>query len=96
VTRVLVAPAAATDLEGLVVTQSLPTDTLARVAKSIEPLVRFPLLGALLEGRWHNYRFTLGPWRWMLIVYAYDGDSDLVAIATIQDARSSTAATATH
>jgi hypothetical protein len=31
----------------------------------------------------------------MLIVYANDGDTNVVAIATIQDARSSTAATAT-
>ena len=78
------------------VTHSLPSDTLARVSKSIEPLAQFPLLGASLEGRWHNYRFVLGPWRWMLIVYAYDGDTDVVAIATIQDTRSSTAATATR
>ena len=93
-TRVLVAPAAATDLERLIFTHSLPADTFARVSKSIEPLAEFPLLGASLEGRWHNYRFVLGPWRWMLIVYAYDGDTDVVAIATIQDARSSTSATA--
>jgi hypothetical protein len=96
VTRVLVAPAAATDLERLMVTHSLPLDTFARVSKSIEPLAQLPLLGASLVGRWHNYRFVLGPWRWMLIIYAYDGDADIVAIATIQDARSSTAATTTR
>jgi hypothetical protein len=32
----------------------------------------------------------------MMIVYAYDRDSDVVAIVTIQDARSSTAATTTR
>jgi hypothetical protein len=66
------------------------------VRRSIEPLATFPLLGAALEGRWHAYRFVLGPWRWMLIVYAYDSDTDVVAVVTIQDARSSTAATATR
>jgi plasmid stabilization system protein ParE len=95
VTRVLVAPAAAADLERLIVTHSHRVDTLARVSRSIEPLAQFPLLGASLEGRWDNYRFVLGPWRWMLIIYAYDHDTDVVAIVTIQDARSSTAATAT-
>jgi plasmid stabilization system protein ParE len=92
--RILVAPAAASDLERLTVTHSLPADTPARVRKSVEPLEDFPLLGASLEGRWRNYRFVLGPWRWMLIVYAYDRDTDVVAVVTIQDARSSSAATA--
>ena len=95
-TRVIVAPAAAADLERLIVTHSLPANTLARVAKAIEPLEQFPLLGASLVGRWDNYRFVLGPWRWMLIVYAYDPNSDIVAIVTIQDARSSTAVTTTR
>ena len=90
--RVLVAPAAAADLERLILTQSLPADTMARVRRSIEPLATFPLLGASLEGRWRDYRFVLGPWRWMLIVYVHD--TDTVAVVTIQDARSSTAATA--
>jgi plasmid stabilization system protein ParE len=78
----------------MIATHSLPADTRARVRRSIEPLTRFPLLGAPLDGRWRGYRFLLGPWRWMLIVYAYDADNDVVAIATIQDGRTSTAATA--
>ncbi len=94
-TRVLVAPAAATDLRRLIVTHSLPADTLERVPRAVGPLAQFPLLGASLEGRWDAYRFVPGPWRWMSIVYAYDDDTDLVAIVTIQDARSSTAPTAT-
>ena len=94
--RVLVAPEAAADLTRMIATHSLPADTRARVRRSIEPLGRFPLLGAPLEGRWHDYRFVLGPWRWMLIVYAYDPETDVVAIATIQDGRTSTAATATE
>ena len=92
--RLLVAPAAAADLERMIATHSLPADTRARVRRSIEPLAQFPLLGAPLAGRWQEYRFVLGPWRWMLIVYAYDAEPDVVAIVTIQDGRSSTAATA--
>ncbi len=92
--RVLVAPGAAADLARMIATHSLPADTQARVRRSIEPLGQFPLLGAPLEGRWRDYRFVLGPWRWMLIVYAYDAETDVVAVATIQDGRTSTAATA--
>ena len=91
--RVLVAPAAADDLARMIATHSLPADTPARVSRSIEPLQRFPLLGAPLAGRWRDYRFILGPWRWMVIVYAYDADADSVAILTMQDGRTSAAAT---
>jgi plasmid stabilization system protein ParE len=93
VTRVLIAPEAAADLARIITTHSLPADTRARVRRSIEPLAHFPLLGAQLEGRWCDFRFVLGPWRWMLIVYAHDEESDVVAIVTIQDGRTSTAAT---
>jgi hypothetical protein len=93
VARVAVAPAAAADLERLFKTHSLPEDANARVRRSLAPLMEFPLLGAPLEGRWQGFRFILGPWRWMLIVYAYDEDSDTLAIVTIQDARSSGAVT---
>ena len=37
-----------------------------------------------------------GPWRWMLIVYTYDEEVDLLIIVTIQDARSSSAATSSR
>jgi hypothetical protein len=96
VTRVLIAPEAAADLARLITTHSLPADTRSRVRRSVEPLAHFPLLGASLEGRWHDFRFVLGPWRWMLIVYAYDDEADLVAITTIQDGRTSTAATSSN
>jgi plasmid stabilization system protein ParE len=89
VARVLVAPAAADDLARMIATHSLPADTPARVGRSIEPLGQFPLLGAPLAGRWRDYRFILGPWRWMVIVYAYDAGTDIVAILTIQDGRTS-------
>jgi plasmid stabilization system protein ParE len=93
VARVLVAPAASDDLARMIATHSLPADTPARVRRSIEPLGQFPLLGAPLAERWRDYRFILGPWRWMLIVYAYDPSTDIVAILTIQDGRASAAAT---
>lgn len=91
--RVLVAPAAADDLARMIATHSLPADTPTRVRRSIEPLGQFPLLGAPLAGRWPDYRFILGPWRWMLMVYAYDPGTDIVAILTIQDGRTSATAT---
>ena len=43
---ILVAPAAADDLARMIATHSLPTDAPARVSRSIEPLGRFPRLGA--------------------------------------------------
>jgi hypothetical protein len=49
-------------------------------------------MGTLLVGRWEGHRVILGPWRWMLIVYAFDAASDTVNVITIQDARSGAAA----
>lgn len=86
--RVLVTPAAVEDLERLIVTHSLPADTKERVRRSLRPLTQFPLLGAPLEGRWSEFRFLLGPWRWMLIVYAYDDAADRVSVVTFVDGRS--------
>jgi hypothetical protein len=87
------AAAAAEDLERLTVTHSLPENTKERVQRSLRPLERFPLLGAALGGRWRDLRFVLGPWRWMIIVYAYFEEDDRVVVVTIQDGRSSTALT---
>jgi hypothetical protein len=95
VATIVVTPNAVTNLDTLVRTLSLPRDTLARVKSSLQALARFPLLGAPLEGRWAEFRFILGPWRWMLIVYSYDQAVDRVAVVTIQDARSAVAATST-
>ena len=89
---VVVTPGAVADLDRLIRTHSLPSNTRARVASSLRPLVRFPLLGPPLAGRWAQFRFVLGPWRWMLIVYVYDDRADRVAVVTIQDARSAQAA----
>lgn len=81
------------DLDRMIRTHSLPSDTRAQVARSLRPLGRFPSLGRELEGRWRPFRFILGPWRWLLIVYIYDEPQDLVLVVTIQDARSSVGAT---
>lgn len=80
-------------LEELIVTHSLPATTRARVRASLEPLASFPLIGSQLVGRWQGFRFILGPWPWMLLVYEYDEAKDLVGVATIQDSRSANAAT---
>jgi plasmid stabilization system protein ParE len=81
------------DLDRLILTHSLPGDTRERVRHSLRDLQRFPRMGTELSGSWSPFRFVLGPWRWLLIVYTYDEAHDLVVVATIQDARSSSAAT---
>jgi len=93
VARVEVSAAAAEDLERLIFTHSLPADTRQRVARTLQPLERFPLLGEALEGRWTGFRFVLGPWRWMVVVYACL-DDERVVVVTIQDARSAASPTA--
>ena len=87
--RVELAAAAAEDLDRLILSPRLPANTKARLQRSLRPLERFPLLGAELGGQWTNFRFVLGPWRWMVVVYAYLEDEDRVVVVTIQDGRSS-------
>jgi plasmid stabilization system protein ParE len=82
------------DLERMIVTHSLPSDTRERVKRSLRPLQQFPRIGRQLEDRWKPLRFILGPWRWMLILYSYEEPDDLVLVVAFQDARSSAAATA--
>ena len=92
--RVIVTPEAVSALNRLIVSHSLPTDTTERFRRSLQPLEMFPRLGRALEG--HGYdglRFLLGPWRWMVIVYEHTEASDTVGVLTVQDARSSSAAT---
>lgn len=88
--------AAVEDLDGLIRTHSLPSNTGRRVARSLRALERFPLLGPALGGRWEGFRFLLGPWRWMVLVYVFIESEDRVVVVTVQDARSSTAATTTR
>lgn len=92
--RVVVTPEAGEALARLTMTHSLPADTKARFRRSIELLETFPRLGRELEGGGYDgLRFVLGPWRWMVVVYEYDETSDLLGIVTVQDGRSSSAAT---
>jgi len=88
--RVELAAAAVEDLERLIRSHSLPSDTNERVKRSIAALERFPLMGASLDGRWSDFRFLLGPWRWMILVYVVLDDDQRVVVVTIQDGRSST------
>ncbi len=87
------ARAAAEDLRRLLLTHSLPTDTPARVRTSLAPLRTFPLLGPALHGRWEGFRFVVGPWRWLILVYRHFPAENRVVVVTIQDARSSSAVT---
>ncbi len=89
--RVELATVALEDLQDLIRTHSLPADTRSRVAGSLRPLERFPLLGPALAGRWEGFRLLLGPWRWLLLVYVFIESEGRVVVVTIQDARSSTA-----
>jgi plasmid stabilization system protein ParE len=93
VARVSLSVTAVEDLDRLVLTHSLPGDTRDRVARALRRLQQFPRMGPVLEGAWSRYRFVLGPWRWLLIVYAYDEERDSVLVVTMLDARSSSAAT---
>jgi hypothetical protein len=93
VASVELARAAVEDLDAMIRTHSLPSDTRSRVARSLRPLERFPRMGFALTGRWDGYRVLIGPWRWLLFVYVYI--EDRVVVVTIQDARSAAAATTT-
>jgi plasmid stabilization system protein ParE len=92
VAHVELAAAAVEDLENLIRTHTLPPDTRERVARSLRSLNQFPRIGPALAGRWEGFRFILGPWRWMILVYVHIEADDRVVVVTIQDARSSTAA----
>jgi len=87
VPSVELAASAVDDLRTLIRTHSLPADTASRVVRSLRPLERFPLLGPALTGRWEGFRFVLGPWRWMLLVYVVLEPVDRVVVVTLQDAR---------
>ena len=85
--------ASAEDLERLIYTHSLPSDTKERVRRRLRALERFSLLGAPLFGRWSGFRFVLGPWRWMVVVYVHFEGENRVVVVTIQDGRASGAPT---
>lgn len=85
------ARAAVEDLDELIRTHSLPPDTRAQVGRALRALEDFPLMGPALSGRWDGFRFLLGPWRWLILVYVFIEADDRVVVVTVQDARSSTA-----
>jgi plasmid stabilization system protein ParE len=91
--RVELSRRAVDNLQRLITTHSLPPDTRERVRTVLQPLAKFPNLGRELGGRWGEHRVVLGPWRWMLLVYRIDPIGDRVVVVTVQDARSSAAAT---
>jgi len=94
--RVVVTEAALADLRAMILTHSLPDTTVDRVRAALASLAAVPQLDPALERNWLGFRFVLGPWPWMLLVYVWDEAADLVAVVTIQDARSAEAATATR
>lgn len=71
---------------------ALPDDTRGRVARCVSHPADFPDSGAPLSGDWDGFRFLLGPWPWMLIIYELV-DHDLVGVVAIEDARSGGSAT---
>lgn len=90
--RVELSRRAVDDLDWLISTHSLPADTRPRLRVVLLPLESFRNLGRELSGRWADKRVILGPWRWMLVVYRIDELNDRRVVVTIQDARSSSAA----
>lgn len=91
--RVELAAEAVERLDRLIVTHSLPADTPQRVARSLRSLAVAPRIGPELAGGWEGFRFVLGPWRWLVLVYEFLEEEDRVVVVTVQDARSSSAAT---
>ena len=90
--QVIVTPQAQRDVSETIDSLNLPDDTWTRVARSLRVLETFPLAGAELHGRWAPARFILGPWSWMLLLYCYEGASDLIFVLAMHDARSATSA----
>ena len=90
---VVVSETARADLDELIRTRGLPPSTRERVRTSLQPLADFPLLGQSLGGRWREFRFILGPWPWLLLVYLYEEPAERVTVVTIQDSRSARATT---
>jgi len=93
VPALVVSPTAKKNLSRIITTHHLPPDSRTRVRNRIQALADFPLMGSRLGGRWDGFRFILGPWPWMLIVYSWDREEDQVNVVTIEDARMADSAT---
>jgi len=83
------------ELRELIETHSLPRDTRTRVSRSLLTLHEFPRAGKQLSDVWRECRAIIGPWGWLVIVYMYIESDDHVVVIAFQDARTSSAATAT-
>lgn len=94
--ELVVTSTALAELEHLIRTHSLPPDTKERFKLAVRDLSRFPELGASMEGKWRGFRFVLGPWRWMIVVYHYEPAEDIVAVVTVQDGRGGRPATSSR
>lgn len=90
--RIVVTPRARRDIDEAIPALGLPADTWARVARSLRLLERFPLAGRALGGRWGETRFVLGPWPWMILLYSFDREAEVLYVVAMHDARSSSAA----
>ena len=93
---VVVTATAERNLRALIRSRSLPGSTGERVRSSLELLRAFPLSGSPLRGRWEGFRYLLGPWQWLLIVYRYDAPLDRVEVLTFRDAREASSPTASQ
>ncbi|MBE2315794.1 hypothetical protein DVA67_007390 [Solirubrobacter sp. CPCC 204708] len=61
--------------------------------RSLRILELFPLAGRALTGRWTGVRFLIGPWPWMILLYAHDAEDGAVYVVAVHDGRNSAAAT---
>lgn len=90
--RIEFSQAVSEELDKLIETRFLPEDTRARVVAAVRHLTAFPEAGAPLDEA-RGLRFVLGPWHWMLIVYRWRLELDLVEVVAIEDSRAADAAT---
>lgn len=90
--RVVIARPALDHLDSIVATHGLPLSARARVKAALGLLAEFPMLGRRLGGEWTGCRVMIGPWPWLLVVYRYAEDDDLVRVLAFHDARTSTGA----
>jgi len=86
--KIIVTPQAQRDIEAAAIALELPSDSWARIARSLRALKTFPLAGPKLEGHWAPLRFVIGPWSWMILLYRYERASDEVFVVAVLDARS--------
>jgi plasmid stabilization system protein ParE len=84
---------ARTQVEQLVLSHSLLSDTGARIEASAQPLARFPRFGPEIKGvaEGGELRFLIGPWPWLVIVYLYLASEERVVIVSVEDGRGASA-----